>query len=163
MKKQILLALLLLLNVLPGRGQSSLRRSYADGSYQTGVGIRFGNTNGLSVKHFLDGRKAVEGILSARWGGLGVTGLLEWHKEAFQTPGLNFFYGVGGHLYTGRYRYRARYESNSALGVDGIVGLEYHLPRAPFTGTLDWKPALNLIGRSSFSGGGLALTVRYTF
>ncbi|HEV7348641.1 hypothetical protein [Telluribacter sp.] len=131
-------------------------------SYQTGVGIRLGNTGGLSVKHFVDGRRAVEGILSTRWRSLGVTGLLEWHKEAFQTPGLNFYYGVGGHLYLGGYR-RRYYERSSGIGIDGILGLEYQLRQSPISGSLDWKPAINLIGRGGYQEGGLALTVRYVF
>ncbi|WP_247232028.1 hypothetical protein [Telluribacter sp. SYSU D00476] len=157
----IILSLLLFTGITPSQAQS-----YQTGSYQTGVGIRMGNTGGISVKHFMDGRHAVEGILSARWGGIGVTGLMEWHKEAFRTERLNFYYGFGGHVYLGRYqRYRRHYyyESRSAIGIDGILGLEYHLPRAPITGSLDWKPAINLIGRTGYHEGGLALTVRYAF
>ncbi|MGB8492023.1 MAG: hypothetical protein WCE64_13285, partial [Bacteroidales bacterium] len=45
--------------------------------YKTGVGLRLGLYNGLSVKHFFSENKAVEGILTTRWRGFDITGLYE--------------------------------------------------------------------------------------
>ncbi len=45
--------------------------------YTTGIGLRGGPSNGLTVKHFISQKAALEGILTTRWGGFGLTGLYE--------------------------------------------------------------------------------------
>jgi len=44
--------------------------------YNTGIGLRGGWGTGLTIKHFLNGKAAVEGILDSRWHGFSVTGLV---------------------------------------------------------------------------------------
>ncbi|HBZ20540.1 MAG TPA: hypothetical protein DEO60_05385, partial [Bacteroidales bacterium] len=43
--------------------------------YKTGVGLRLGFSNGLTIKHFVSQRSALEGLLSTRWRGFELTGL----------------------------------------------------------------------------------------
>jgi len=45
--------------------------------YKTGIGLRGDYFNGLTVKHFIASKAAIEGILSSRWQGFQVTGLYE--------------------------------------------------------------------------------------
>ena len=66
--------------------------------YDTGVGLRLGFSNGLTVKHFLSQRSAVEGLLSTRWHGFELTGLYEVHDNAFDVDRLNWYFGGGGHI-----------------------------------------------------------------
>lgn len=136
--------------------------------YQTAVGVRGGFPAGLTVKHFLSGDLAVEGLLHSRWGGFGVTGLLEKHAKAFDVDGLNWYYGGGGHIgfYTWRKNSPWDDEFNGTtmvIGVDGILGLEYNIGAIPINISVDWKPTVNFVGLSGpyFDNG--ALSVRYTF
>lgn len=66
--------------------------------YNTGIGLRGGLSNGLTVKHFIGNKTAIEGIFDSRWHGFSLTGLYEIHNQAFNTERLNWYYGVGGHI-----------------------------------------------------------------
>ncbi len=120
----------------------------AKAQYNTAIGLRAGFTSGLTVKHFFGGgNKAVEGIIGLWPYSTSITGLYEVHKGA-GTAGLNFYYGVGAHvafrtsrIYYSRYYDRYyRYYYNNALGIDGILGIEYKVPEIPFALSLDLKP-----------------------
>ena len=136
--------------------------------YQTGIGLRGGFSNGLTVKHFLGDQTAVEGILSTRWRGFLITGLLEFHRPT-QVDGLQWYYGFGGHIGVWNNRNNSKNpffdndKSGTVIGVDGILGIEYSFSGIPFNLSLDWKPAFNLIGYSGFRGDGGALSIRYIF
>ena len=138
-------------------------------SYSTGIGFRGGIASGLTVKHFIKSDAAIEGILSTnfRHRGTVITVLYEKHAPAFNAKGLQWYYGLGGHVgfHEGRHYYdrgHKHYHDNVvALGVDGILGLEYYIRDIPFTIGADIKPYINIP-----SGGGFwdsALHVRYVF
>jgi hypothetical protein len=134
--------------------------------YRTGIGLRGGFSNGLTVKHFLTGKTAVEGILSTRWRGFDVTGLYEIHNQAFNTERLNWYFGFGGHVgfWNGDYaNWGEPGISYIIVGIDGILGIEYNFKEVPINIGLDWKPAFNLIGYTGFWGDGGALSIRYIF
>jgi len=134
--------------------------------YNTGIGLRGGWGAGLTVKHFLGQNKAVEGILDSRWHGLGITGLYEISHQAFATPRLNWYYGIGGHIgfWDGKYYWDYHNDSNyTVIGIDGILGLEYNFEEIPFNLSIDWKPAFNLTDSSGFWGDGGAISLRYIF
>ena len=135
-------------------------------SYKTALGVRGGLFNGVTVKHFIGPNAAVEGIFSSRWRGLNVTGLYEIHKQAFDVPGLNWYYGGGGHIGFWNGNDVAWFNDNNdyvVIGVDGILGLEYNFAEIPFNISLDYKPAFNIIGYTGFWADGGALSIRYTF
>lgn len=137
--------------------------------YENALGLRAGLSTGITFKHFFSTTDAVEGILSMRYSGFNLTGLYERHMAAFDTEGLYFYYGGGGHI--GFYDSDPwddddvddNDDSIMLIGVDGIVGLEYVFKEIPFNISLDWKPAINLIGRTHFVGDELALSFRYMF
>jgi hypothetical protein len=134
--------------------------------YNTGIGLRGGWGTGLTVKHFLNDKAAVEGILDSRWHGLGITGLYELHTQAFDVDRLNFYYGVGGHLGFwdgGYYRGYDNSKTYTVIGIDGILGLEYNFKDIPFNLSIDWKPTFDLTGSSGFYGDGGAISIRYIF
>jgi hypothetical protein len=133
--------------------------------YDTGVGLRVGTGAGLTVKHFLNTRSALEGLFMTRWHGFDITGLYEIHDQAFETPHLEWFYGFGAHIgfYNGDYvEWGIPGSTYNVLGVDGIIGIEYSFTEAPINLGLDLKPALNLIGYTGFWAD-FGLSVRYTF
>lgn len=132
--------------------------------YNTGVGARLGFFNGLTVKHFMQEGRAVEGILSTRWDGFIITGLYEFQQPFADVNNLEWFYGGGVHVgfwQAGRYHFDD--EAKSVFGLDLILGVEYTFDEVPFSASLDWKPAFNVIGNSNWWGDGVALSIRYTF
>ena len=135
--------------------------------YHTGLGIRGGLSNGISLKHFYTTDIAVEGILTTRWNGFRITGLAEWHIPVFDTDGMNFFYGGGVHIGiwdTERDYFGDPVSGNSLfLGIDGIIGLEYAFPGIPLSLGLDWKPGFEIIGDFGFAHDEIALSIRYLF
>jgi len=133
--------------------------------YKTGVGARLGFFNGLTVKHYLHQGRAVEGILSTRWDGIFITGLYEFQRSFPDVNNLEWFYGGGAHIgfWDGRRGPGLYGETHSAVGLDLIIGLEYTFDEVPFSASVDWKPAFNIIGRTGWWGDGVALSVRYTF
>lgn len=158
MKRIAIISIVLLFTTLSG---------YAQG-YNTGIGFRGGLSAGITGKHFISDQNAVEGILSTRWEGFYLTGLYEIHANAFEVPGLYWFYGFGGHIgfwdgYKGHPWFDEGTGTHTILGIDGIIGMEYVIDAIPFTVGLDWKPGFNIFGYTGFWGDELALSVRYIF
>lgn len=165
------------------RSSSSKSSGGSGANYNTGIGLRFGGyETGLTVKHFLKSNAAIEGILSSGWEyrGTRLTGLYEWQKSISGANGLYVFYGVGAHIgfyndkywsngdckdggywHKGRY-YRCDDGRRAAIGIDGILGLEYVFREIPFSIGLDIKPSFDLFGWGRHYGDG-AFTVRYVF
>ncbi len=135
--------------------------------YHTGIGFRGGLSQGLTIKHFINSDTAIEGLLSARWGGFHVTGLYELHAPAFSVSGLNWYYGLGGHLGSWSNGKKTGWwdddGNHTVLGVDGIVGIEYTIRSIPFSISLDYKPAINLINHFGFWFDEFALSIRYVW
>jgi len=131
--------------------------------YNTAIGVRGGLFNGITLKHYIGSASAVEGIVTTRWSGFNITGLYELHTmDVFDVNRLNFYYGLGGHI--------GIWDANNVpwdadgytvIGNDGILGLEYNFQEIPFNISVDWKPALNLVGYSSFWADGGAVSIRY--
>lgn len=140
-------------------------------NYKTGVGVRLGPSNGLSVKHFISSDAAIEGLLATRWGGFHIVGLYEKHQWIFNDPNLSFYYGGGGHVGVWDKNHRGPdwffddyYDDDFiAVGVDGIVGIEYTFKEVPFNVSLDYKPAFNIVEHTGFWLDELGLSIRFTF
>lgn len=136
--------------------------------YSTGIGLRGGFANGLTIKHFTREKSAVEVLLASRWRGVEITGLYEVHNVAFDVERLKWFVGFGGHVgfWNGDYTYKYWGDQGTnytVVGIDGILGLEYSFSEVPINLGLDWKPAFNIIGYSGFWADGGALSIRYVF
>ncbi|MFO7978694.1 MAG: hypothetical protein R6U64_08555 [Bacteroidales bacterium] len=136
--------------------------------YNTGIGVRAGISNGLTIKHFVSERAALEGLIASRWQGIELTLLYEIHNQAFNTERLNWYYGFGGHVgfWDGRHtsdRWGEPDQQYTVIGLDGILGLEYNFSEIPINLSLDWKPAFNLSGHRGFWGDTGALSIRYIF
>lgn len=135
----------------------------------TGIGIRIGSSQGLSIKHFTGNSTALEGILAARWNGFYFAGLFEKHATAFDVKGLYWFYGGGGHIAAWDdkegppWKNEDRYDGGAVIGLDGIVGIEYYVGDIPFSFGVDWKPAFNLVGDFGLWISEGALTIRFVF
>ncbi len=133
--------------------------------YKTAVGARLGFFNGLTAKHFLNDRNAVEGILSFRWDGFVITGLYVWQKPFPDVSNLEWFIGGGAHIGfwgEGRYNWGTN-QAYTIVGADFIIGLEYTFADIPLSLSLDYKPAFNFVGFNNWWYDGGALSIRYTF
>jgi|GEM_PF-140324 len=151
--------------------------------YTTAIGVRGGFTSGITIKHFVNNKAAIEVILGAsRWRGTSLTGLYEWHKKgALEVPQLSWVYGLGARLgfYDGRnyydgYKGKCNDPGNPrcpgywgdrnfvAIGIVGIGGLEYKFRDAPLTLGLDLIPYFYFQHyRGNYIDG--SLSIRYTF
>ena len=159
----------------------SLAQEYDADGYDFGVGVRGGFTSGLTFKMMMDQRTAIEGILGWGFRGVRIVGLYEIHAKAFEVDGLNWFYGVGGHVAfynygkSGDWRWNGfNWERNKngenvtnsfGVGVDGILGIEYQIQEIPFTVGLDIKPAIefNTLGFFPFMFWDSAFSIRYVW
>jgi hypothetical protein len=161
------LAFALLLSMSAASAQD---KNGAGGAYNTGIGLRGGWQPGFTVKHFIKENAAVEGILHTRYKYRGwvLTGLYEKHARAFDVERLRWFYGLGahaGHFRDGWYKNRwgNYYERDIiTIGIDGILGLEYHIGDIPFTVGIDIKPFFDIIN-PGYGYWDAAFSVRYTF
>lgn len=133
------------------RGQD-LTPAFNQSFYTTAIGLRAGETSGLTIKHFTGSNQAVEGIIGIWPNAISLTALYERHASG-NTEGFSWYYGAGGHVAfeTGRiyrisdrsfyYRYPDR---EVGIGIDGILGLEYKIPPIPFALSLDLKPFVEI-------------------
>jgi len=135
--------------------------------YKTGIGLRGGLFNGLTVKHFLSDRAAGEVLLLTRWSGFEITGLYELHKmQAFDVDRLNWYFGGGAHLgfYNGdNTTWGDAGTAYTVIGADLIIGIEYNFTELPVNISLDYKPAFTFIGYNRFWGDGAAFSIRFIF
>ena len=139
--------------------------------YKTAIGLKFGGyENGISIKYFTATDIALEGILGFRDNGAVVTGLYEFNQEAFGVGELKFYYGAGAHIGAeggGVYQtFNGITEnyggSHILLGVDGVIGLEYIIPKSPIAISADLNPRVELASGPFFDlAPGLGL--KYTF
>ncbi len=138
-------------------------------SYHTGLGLRFGGlTSGITLKHFVSQKSALEGILSLGNKSFILTGLYEIHAPVDQSKQFQVYYGIGGHLgffqEGGSYYYNNKrlYTQTTVVGIDGILGLDYKFKNAPINISMDVKPFVDFFnGNYVYFDGGLSL--RYTF
>ncbi|MDR0422105.1 MAG: hypothetical protein LBH72_03725 [Proteiniphilum sp.] len=131
--------------------------------YDTSLGMRLGYDNGLTLKHILSPTNAGELIFAVSPRYFQLTGMYEYLQPIPETPGLDWYAGLGAHI-GGIHRDRNQYSSSFLLGVDLIGGIEYTFPQAPFNISLDWKPSFNFTNSyNDYWYRGFALSVRYTF
>lgn len=129
--------------------------------YKTGIGLRGGLYNGLTIKHFIGEKAALEGLILTRWSGFEITGLYEIHNRVFDVDRLNWYYGLDAHV--GFYGSNYAGGSVTVANIDGILGLEYSFKEIPINIGIDWKPAFNFVGYLHFFGDGGAFSIRYIF
>jgi hypothetical protein len=169
--KKVLLSLTVLTCLLIISNRSFAQQAQDGDSYKTAVGLKFGAyEDGVSVKWFATPSVSYEGLLGFRDHGVVVTGLYELNQEAFNVPALKFYYGFGAHIgaegrgYYDRVDGGAEYYDNGhlLLGADGVIGLEYIIPKSPIAVSLDLNPRIELATGPFFDiGPGLGL--KYTF
>lgn len=131
--------------------------------YKTAAGVKF-YPGAITVKHFLDNKSALEGLLYFSNYSTRITGLYELHFDIANAPGLKWYIGPGAHIgFNNKNKYR--YASGSSVGIDGVLGLDYKFKGAPLNVSLDWQPAFEFGDGyyNGFSGSWGGLGIRYVF
>ena len=92
-------------------------------------------------------------------GGVTATGLsVRYHFDPVIGEGFEFYYGAGANL--GSWDYD---DGEFTFGVNGIIGLEYKIREFPLAFSLDYKPNLNVIGKTGFHAADFGLGIRVAF
>ncbi len=172
MKKYILFSLLFASFISADAQRSSSKRSLSNSSgsdYSTALGIKFLDGAGITLKHFLNDKVALEGI-GFFWGrGARITGLYEFHFDIEEVDGLKWYIGPGAHVgfYRNKYYYRGQYvnytNGTTFAGVDGVLGLDYKIKAAPINLSLDWQPSIEFGEGRGFNGSWGGFAIRFTF
>ena len=136
--------------------------------YTTAVGVRLSSSNAMvsnviSVKHFINDKMAVEGLLS--FGDpLALGALLELHQP-LSSPGLSWYYGGGAYLAFLKTVNTTTQKTtpDPNFGAQGVIGLDYKFMNIPLNISLDWKPELNIVNDINFVPAAIGFTARVTF
>lgn len=134
-------------------------KSANSSTYRTALGVKVWDGGGISFKHFLHDRGALE-LIGYFWNrGSRITGLYEIHGPISGASGLQWYIGPGAHIGF----YNDRYGNGSFIGLDGVLGLDYKFKGAPINISLDWQPSFEFGDNRGFVGSWGGLGVRYTF
>ncbi len=142
-----------------------LATTSVNAQYKHALGVRLGDTYGVTFKTFLQSNKALDFILNVRnrdnYSSFRLTGLYEVHNPIGGAPGLRWYYGGGGTL--GSINHKRSDDTDFYLSVDGVLGLDYKFNGAPINLSLDWKPAIEVSPNTEFDPRGVGFSVRITF
>ncbi|NCT95210.1 MAG: hypothetical protein GXC72_12350 [Chitinophagaceae bacterium] len=157
--KRIVLSVLVICAAFFAQAQST------GSSYKTALGVKV-YPGAISVKHFTKSNVALEGLGYISSDGFRLTGLYELHGDISGAEGLKWYLGGGAHIGVWSDSWRNRYPTRNdglAIGVDGVLGLDYKIKGAPLNLSFDWQPSFNFIGYNYFEGGWGGIGIRYTF
>lgn len=130
-------------------------------TYKTALGVKVWDGGGISFKTFLIPKNALELIGYFYRYGTRITGLYEIYGNIEGAPGLKWYVGPGAHL--GLYNYKGYYGDKAVAGVDGVLGLDYKINKAPLNLSIDWQPSFEFADNRGFAGSWGGLGIRYTF
>lgn len=130
------------------------------------LGLRGGINPAVSGRFLNEDAKGIEllGSLVSNVNSVGflATGLYEIHKPVGEVENLTWFFGGGAHVGLGL----TVVGSPFALGLDGIVGIEYSfesLIKLPLSLSFDYKPGFDILGGWTNAWFDTAFTLRYSF
>jgi len=132
-------------------------------NYNSAIGLRGGLLNAVTYKFNVNDWSAGEGIASFRYGGVNIIGLYTIQNDwDFEGVPLQWYYGGGGHVgFTGNRWNGTNFNGGAYIGVDAVIGIEHTLADFPVNISLDYKPALNLIGFQGWEFDSFSLGIRY--
>jgi hypothetical protein len=142
-----------------GIGAVTAQNNIGSYDYKTSLGVKF-YPGAVTIKHFIKPNLALEGVGYFWERGARATGLLEFHFDIPNAPGLKWYVGPGAHLgfYNNKY-----YGGGTVVGIDGVVGLDYKFREVPINLSLDWQPSIEFGDYAGFTGNWAGFAVRYVF
>ena len=133
--------------------------------YKKAIGVKM-YPSAISYKVFGKTNAAFEYLGYVSLDGFRATALYEKYMPIDGNENLTWYVGYGGHLGLWSEEWKKNnpnHNAGIALGVDGILGLDYKVKNAPLNLSVDWQPSFNFVGASYFESGWAGLGVRYTF
>lgn len=153
----------------------------AQTSNQHSIGGRFGSSTGFTYRYTSNELRALEAIVSmqsnSKRARFRLTGLYQYVKPL--TGDFNWYYGFGGSI--GSFKEKSYLmqtvdehgnpvnawsdeKKELSLSIDGIVGIEYNIPTAPLTLSLDVKPYFDFLQESTIKiFDPIGFSIRYRF
>ncbi len=134
-------------------GQNSTANSL---EYKTAIGIKLWSGGGATLKTFISEKNALEFIGYFDRFGTRITGLYEIHGNLNTDGNLRWYLGPGAHV--------GLYRGVTAVGVDGVIGVDYKFTNMPLNLALDWQPSIEFGSgsRNGFQGSWGGFAIRYT-
>ena len=154
--RKVFVFLAFILTVSASQAQS---KSASGSSYKTALGVKVWDGGGVTFKHFLTDKNALE-LIGYFWNrGTRITGLYEIHGPIKDAAGLQWYIGPGAHVGF----YNTKNGDGAFIGIDGVLGLDYKFKGAPINISLDWQPSFEFGDNRGFVGSWGGLGIRYTF
>lgn len=127
--------------------------------YNSALGIKISGGWAVSYKKFVSASNALEVQGMYFNEGVRFAALYEFHFFSFPgVEGLSWYVGPGAHVGFWKAEQRVAYNSRMDVGIDGVLGLDYKIPRLPINVSLDWQPGLSVLGaglQPEFGGVGI--------
>jgi hypothetical protein len=158
-KNFIYVKLILVLIIFSPLATKDLQAQANGDRYKTAIGVKFYPT-GVTLKTFMKSNIAFEAIGYFWERGTRVTGLFEYHYNLTPSGNLKWYIGPGAHI--GFYK-PDFFNGGTAIGIDGVLGLDYKFPGIPVNVSLDWQPSYEFGDYDGFSGnwGGIGLRLAF--
>ncbi|MGN6619353.1 MAG: hypothetical protein ACTHJ5_19410 [Ilyomonas sp.] len=137
--------------------------SFSQSTYDRAIGIKFPLGFAVTYKKFVSDNNNIEAQAMFWRKGFRAVGLYEFSFDIPDVEGLRWFVGPGAHIGFWKKEFKEDNNSSADIGIDGIIGLDYKVNDLPLNVSLDWQPAITLIGSSGFTPSYGGIGVRYTF
>jgi hypothetical protein len=128
-------------------------------TYKNALGVKVWDGAGITFKSFGASKNAVEVIGYFYRNGTRITGLYEIHNQINGAPGLKWYVGPGAHVGF----YSSRFGGGTFAGIDGVLGLDLKINKAPINLSIDWQPSFEFGDARGFNGNWLGVGIRYAF
>lgn len=130
-------------------------------SHPTGIGMILGEPTGVSFKHWISRKSAIDAAFAWSFAGPGdelhIHADYLWHTPLKSAdPAVrrtDFYIGIGG---------RIRFESDSRFGARGVLGFDHFVKDAPLDIFVEFAPILDLAPATGMSANG-GIGLRYFF
>jgi hypothetical protein len=150
--KRIIFVSIIVLSSMIGIAQNKTANTL---TYKTAVGLRLGAGGGLNLKTFVKENIAAEFIGFFNSNYTSVVALYEYHGNLNTEGNLKWYGGAGPNI--GFYKG----ESKAAIGISGVIGIDYKFTNLPLNLAIDWQPGFQTEGQG-FLKDWITLGVRYT-
>lgn len=116
--------------------------SFGQATYQRSFGLRLGLSSGLTYKGFIKNEYSYELALISRIGEKNTyaLGMFNWNTNIGN--GYTFYSGLGLHIGS---KDVGLGQTTFAMGIDGVLGVEYSFYKSPFVFAVEYKPQLDLL------------------
>jgi len=128
----------------------------------TGVGIILGEPTGISLKHWLSAKNALDAGLAWSFlnnGNVQIHGDYLFHFDPFSNSQIPAYIGVGGRI---KLKNNSKKETDSRIGVRVPIGLDIHFPEPHLGVFIEVVPVLDLSPKTDMSFNA-AIGIRYFF